>query len=185
MIPALDFVLAGRATFTVVSKRTGNHLTFRVDIAKDRQTKKRQDDGPWFVKVFRGGDNELSSCYDFIGTIFDGERFVYSRRAAKLPIDSVPVQTFIWLFDHLRRDTLPTLCEFKHEGRCGRCNHLLTDPASIERGLGPECVKHFEAVPEEPKTMAFGCICNTPFYACSCGAAAQQEREEDAMGAYA
>jgi Family of unknown function (DUF6011) len=28
-----------------------------------------------------------------------------------------------------------------HSGRCYRCDHLLTDPESLARGLGPECVK--------------------------------------------
>ena len=32
---------------------------------------------------------------------------------------------------------------------------------------------------DEPLTMAYGCICGTPFYACSCGAAARQEQEEE------
>jgi hypothetical protein len=26
-------------------------------------------------------------------------------------------------------------------GRCHRCGRLLTDPVSVERGVGPECVK--------------------------------------------
>jgi hypothetical protein len=26
-------------------------------------------------------------------------------------------------------------------GRCKRCGRLLTEPVSVERGIGPECVK--------------------------------------------
>jgi hypothetical protein len=31
--------------------------------------------------------------------------------------------------------------ELAKAGRCKRCGRLLTDPHSIERGVGPECVK--------------------------------------------
>jgi hypothetical protein len=33
------------------------------------------------------------------------------------------------------------------KGRCKRCGRLVTDPVSIERGLGPECVKKEPASP--------------------------------------
>jgi hypothetical protein len=29
-------------------------------------------------------------------------------------------------------------------GRCKRCGRLLTDPVSVERGVGPECIKKGE-----------------------------------------
>ena len=31
----------------------------------------------------------------------------------------------------------------KHSGRCGKCNAVLTDKESRERGLGPDCAKMF------------------------------------------
>jgi hypothetical protein len=30
--------------------------------------------------------------------------------------------------------------ELADAGRCRRCGRLLTDPVSVERGIGPECV---------------------------------------------
>jgi hypothetical protein len=32
-------------------------------------------------------------------------------------------------------------------GRCRRCGRLLTDPVSIERGVGPDCTKKATASP--------------------------------------
>jgi hypothetical protein len=29
------------------------------------------------------------------------------------------------------------------QGRCRRCGRLLTDPASVERGVGPECALRY------------------------------------------
>ena len=31
----------------------------------------------------------------------------------------------------------------RHSGRCGKCNAVLTDKASRDRGLGPECARQF------------------------------------------
>lgn len=32
-------------------------------------------------------------------------------------------------------------CRYYYEGRCRRCNRLLTHPESIKSGIGPECAK--------------------------------------------
>jgi hypothetical protein len=46
-------------------------------------------------------------------------------------------------------------------GRCSRCGALLTDPLSIERGIGPECIKRVawhkvvpDLLPVEPRIIA-------------------------------
>lgn len=32
--------------------------------------------------------------------------------------------------------------EFRHKAYCQRCNRELTDPTSVQRGIGPECLKN-------------------------------------------
>jgi hypothetical protein len=39
--------------------------------------------------------------------------------------------------------------ELAGAGRCKRCGRTLTDPASIARGLGPDCLAHMKPAPEE------------------------------------
>lgn len=36
---------------------------------------------------------------------------------------------------------------FRDEGRCQLCGRELRDPASVERGIGPECIRKTSTVP--------------------------------------
>lgn len=116
----LTFMLAGNALFTLQSKKTGDHFTYRV---------KKQKEGTrdYFVLAGHGG---------YLGRlVVRGEvRFFPGIKpepenifAHKLP--------FAWFINHLDSDKF----ELWHEGKCGKCGRRLTDPQSIERGLGPEC----------------------------------------------
>ena len=71
MVDIKTFALAGNATFTVTSKRTGTRFTFKI-----RQPKPTT---PHFVKVLTGPNNE--SDYRFIGTIFDGTNYRTSAKS--------------------------------------------------------------------------------------------------------
>jgi hypothetical protein len=42
---------------------------------------------------------------------------------------------------NLENRDIPTNIEFWHPCKCRRCNRLLTDPRSIEKGIGPGCEK--------------------------------------------
>ena len=35
------------------------------------------------------------------------------------------------------------------DGRCRRCGRALTDPVSVERGVGPECLSRYTTTPPE------------------------------------
>lgn len=131
---ALTFMLAGKATFTVKSEVTGEHLTFQV-----RNWKKAKHGTLHFVSVRTGND------YASIGAIRDRNSFSLGKRA-DLPFDDKRVRGFRYIFEHLQAKRLPPKCEVWHEGQCGRCNRPLTDPESIARGIGPECIKKMECV---------------------------------------
>lgn len=138
---ALSFVLAGKATFTIVSVKTGERMTFRVRAA---------DGNPqmFFVSALIGSDNE--SDYVYVGFLRadNGGRVLrdahgpgYLRAGKKGNANDVRFKAFDWLLSALVADHMPRTVEFWHEGRCARCNRLLTDPESIARGFGPECAK--------------------------------------------
>lgn len=113
---------------TMRSLRTGEHRTFRI------WTKSKESNfmpGRRVVGLLSGPDNE--SDYRAFGVMDDdgrihlwrkhqGERF-YQWAAAAL---SAPEQ-----FLHQ--------VEFSFDGRCRRCNRLLTDPDSVASGIGPHC----------------------------------------------
>lgn len=127
---ALRFMLAGNAYFTLVSKRTGTRFTYRVGMPK----KARGSDQPWYyVSLLNGPDN--TSNYTWMGTILNNGGYRY----AKVGKDAASSKAFLWLLARLQAGVFPAEVEFWHEGRCGRCGRMLTVPASVARGIGPEC----------------------------------------------
>lgn len=123
------FALAGNARLTLVSAVTGTRFTYRI--------RKGSRDGAWFVGVLTGADNE--SDYAKLGMIAS-EAF---RTFAKVNIgpDAPSFKAFAWAWGHIAKGNIPPTLAVYHEGRCGRCARPLTDPVSIESGLGPECRK--------------------------------------------
>ena len=130
---ALQFILAGKAVFTIRSKRTGARFTYKVTATKEKDA--------YFVKFMSGPDNEAS--YTFAGMIFNGNRFVLGRkaRANGLSETTPAIAAFIWVFARLIANIDPPNVEIWHSGHCGRCARTLTVPESIESGIGPECAK--------------------------------------------
>lgn len=139
----LDFVRAGRAVFTVQSV-TGQYYTYRVK-AKDFR------DGTGtrhFVSLLTGPDNLRD--YTYMGMLSSplvdatGQRpphVILTRKSTMLPM-SAPVRVFNWAMRVLAGTTpLPPGYQIRHEGRCGRCGRTLTVPASLDRGIGPECAQ--------------------------------------------
>ncbi len=126
------FVLGGKATFTIKSRKSDKHFTYRVDAAQDRQDF-------YFVKVASHGNDE----FQYIGFIKDlyRPRVIKGNKGADPRSPSVRALDWyldaVWSLNEARMEQ----AEFWHEGRCCACNRLLTDPASIERGIGPECAK--------------------------------------------
>jgi len=126
------YILGGRATVTVVNPESGNRYTYRVT-SKDVGSA----DEPrtlYFVSVLTGPENERD--YQFLGTIFDSEKFVHGRKS-RIGADAPSARAFTWVWEHLDDDRF----EIWHEGKCSRCSRTLTDPESIERGLGPKCAE--------------------------------------------
>lgn len=126
-------MLAGHATVTLVSKRTGTRFTYEIGSPKNSES---NDFQPRFVKVLTGPEN--TGDYTFVATIFDRFDLRHSKKSSVGP--SAPsVVAFRWAWTSLMRGIMPDTLEIWHEGRCGRCGRKLTVPESIASGLGPEC----------------------------------------------
>ncbi len=126
---ARRFMLAGNATFTVVSKNSGQRFTYRIRASEDGAVH--------FVSLLNGADNE--SSYAYFGYI-RREIFFHGGAKARVSRDAPSAKAFDWLWRCLQsQDHVPRTVEIWHEGRCGRCNRKLTVPESIRTGLGPEC----------------------------------------------
>jgi hypothetical protein len=131
---ACDYCLAGKATLTLRSAKTGARFTYRVKQIKDAPTK-------WFVSLLSGPDN--TADYVYLGLLVNnyGQGYRLNLTAkSKMRDDSAPVVAFRYFAKEvLCQGRMPKSLEVFHEGRCGRCNRLLTVPESVERGIGPEC----------------------------------------------
>jgi len=142
--PAIKpFVMAGNATFTAVSNVTGNRFTYRVVAPKqDRDGNPTGKDAATvrFVSVLTGPQN--TNDYTFIGTVFVREQKFLPSKKSRISADSPSVKAFAWFAAHVVNGSRADACTVYHAGRCGRCNRLLTTPASITQGIGPECAKH-------------------------------------------
>lgn len=124
------FMLAGKATFTVTSRKSGRHMTFKVNGFEGSR-----GDTLHFVRVLVG------SYYEKLGTIFGGLNYRISDKSPIGP-EATSHKTIQWLVRNvLQNGQLPDNVIFQHSGQCGRCARPLTDPDSINRGLGPECAR--------------------------------------------
>jgi hypothetical protein len=133
---ALSAMLAGNATLTLVSKKTGSRYTFNVKAPREEDG--TRSEGTRFVSLLTGPNNETD--YSYIGMIRrDGRGFRTTAKTAAP--ESAPVKGFGWAFEALRNGRLPETLEIWHEGRCCRCGRKLTTPASIELGIGPDCAE--------------------------------------------
>lgn len=135
---AKTFALAGNAHFTLVSKKTAKRYTFKV-----QKSKKTANDAPivWFVSTLYGSDN--TSAYSYVGMIKDDKFSLTKKSQYNNASPQFLAFDFVWrAMTDAANPRVPETAEFWHEGRCGRCNRLLTVPASIESGIGPECAKY-------------------------------------------
>ena len=123
---AADFILGGKAFVTFQNPSSGNRYTYKVV--------KHKVDDIYFVHVLTNPET-----YMFLGTIIN-YGFRHSKKS-KIDRDAKSVIVFDYVFHHLGMGTLNTSIEIFHDGRCGRCGRQLTDPVSVEYGLGPHCRK--------------------------------------------
>lgn len=135
------FALAGNATFTMVSKKTGDRFTFRIRKPRAEAGEKK----PFFVQLMNGPDN--TSNYAYFGLIFgkgtdtDWQSYRHGAHKAKVGKTAPSVQGFEWLVRNVMNDKVLEQVELWHQGKCGKCRKPLTVPESIASGLGPICAK--------------------------------------------
>lgn len=147
----IRFMLAGNATLTLRSVKTGTRFTYKIKRGN------HEDGTPkdfWFISLLTGEDNE--NDFQYFGHMWItwnrlGQRnLVYTLgRKSRISSDAPSMKAweyFIAIFHD--SDTEERLAsrlqqvEVWHEGRCGRCNRKLTVPESVSSGFGPECIQH-------------------------------------------
>jgi hypothetical protein len=133
-----EFIFAGNATFTLVSKKTGVRFTYKVRTRKLNPV----GDEVFFLNLLRGPDNEAD--YAYMGVLRkDPLRYFWTAASGKVGRQAPAYKALVWFVDAARceRDVLGKTLEVWHEGRCGKCGRKLTVPSSVSLGLGPECAR--------------------------------------------
>lgn len=137
--PVKLYCLAGNATFTIQSKKTGRRFTYKIS-----KSESEQYGLSWFVSLLNGSDNESSfMTFAMLKLDFAGEPMIVHLRpnaTRKISANADSALAFKCFWEHLcHRDKVHPEIEFYHSGRCGRCGRKLTVPSSVESGFGPEC----------------------------------------------
>jgi len=131
------FALAGNATLTLVSTKTGTRFTYRLRSTEESNPPSKVSH---FVSVMNGPDN--TGDFAYMGHVFAISGDYVHGRKSRIGQDAPSARAFAWFWEKVMKsdtDAIPEALEVFHEGRCGACGRKLTVPESIARGLGPEC----------------------------------------------
>lgn len=145
---------SGRAwTFTLHNKVKGTHITLR-----SRRLKGMMYEGPVLIEVMNGSDN--SSDFVTIGKLDKTEsgfaftakadmdwreklipRWLWRESNELARLTPAKVAQGIATMNWLSRQTVDDPCKWViiPSGHCGHCGRKLTDPKSVETGIGPFC----------------------------------------------
>lgn len=129
------YALAGNATLTVESKKTGTRFTFRIAFPRDKAGAIDRT-APLMVSVLSGPDNVTD--YSYLGFIRRG-LYLHGTKS-RISADAPSAIAFAWFFRAMTQNRLEAATVL-HHGHCGRCGRVLTVPSSIRSGIGPECAK--------------------------------------------
>ena len=124
-----EFIMAGKAVFTI-SNDKGEHYTFKVCKVEDK----------YFVKLRTGEEYTYMGMLNYSPSPLKINPYAFPTKASKLNANSTPFMVFNWAMCVIfNKKELPAGYVIQHEGKCGKCGRPLTNPQSIETGLGPVC----------------------------------------------
>jgi len=141
-LPTLADIRAGKAELTV-SNGKGEHVTFRITApskttARDGRTIDRETNVR-FVSVMTGSED--AGSYSYVGML-DTTKGIKPTKGSKLPLSDRRVAAVAWVIRQVASAaTIPAGYSLAHAGKCLCCGRKLTNPDSIESGIGPECRK--------------------------------------------
>ena len=125
------YCMSGNAIVTLTSP-TKVHYTYYIRSPflddKDKFTKDVRfvyylgPDGKWF----------------YAGGLYNNGSLFRGTKGSKLSPRSPVFKGIVYLVRMMNSD-FETPMMLQHEGCCGKCGRRLTDPVSIERGIGPKC----------------------------------------------
>lgn len=138
-VEVAKYMLAGDAIFTVKNIKSGNHFTFKVTMCKSTL---------YWVSVLAGPDPATHYQYKYMGSIYFqmlrvGQKSRFTKtKGSQVSEHALSFQVFKAFFKILNEGRIAGGVEVWRAQNCGRCGRTLTDPVSIENGIGPICRQH-------------------------------------------
>ena len=123
-------------SFTLHNTDRNTHLTF-----KARRPKGWTVNSPVLIDLMVGTDNE--SDFGFIGSV-NTRGFFKASTKSKVSEDRAKLggRALVWLLTKINNGVeLPEALEIKGASKCCRCAKKLTNPDSVNDGMGPVCRK--------------------------------------------
>jgi hypothetical protein len=132
MIKGLDTQIPN-GTFTLVNKATDTHITLRIHTVKSGDLK-----GKRIISKMNGRDNTR----DYQGIAFLNKQDTYSLWARhRTDKNASTISILLAMIIKGKESRFSDRVEIKESRKCLRCNRKLTNPQSVEDGIGPECIQ--------------------------------------------
>ena len=129
----LNFLLGGRAEFTIKNIDSGVGFKYKVTKSKNYQSKNGKGH-MYFVKVKSG------SGWVYAGFLkeYDGKFYFGKGNKGNLEENSLEIKGLMYAIKH-GNSILPRPMVMIHHCKCASCGKKLDDEESIQRGFGPVC----------------------------------------------
>jgi hypothetical protein len=128
-----EFLLAGKAVFTVTNSTSGEHFTYQVKAFKNTL---------YFVSVLTGPDNSPGSFnFKYLCILGDADLTLHlSKKSPEGCKDSKAYKVLSWALKLMREaKPTPTGYTILASSNCAKCGRVLTVETSVMNGMGPEC----------------------------------------------
>lgn len=125
-----DFIFAGNSAFTLTSKKTNVHYTYRIKQANNNNT-------TYFINF---NDNNKDTYAGYVRKLNNTYKFFKGNAGALDELDE-PIIALMWTIRHADDNDINNKIMIQHIGKCCKCGRPLTDPESIKLGVGPICAK--------------------------------------------
>ena len=131
-----NYVLGGNGVVTLTSDVSGEHHTYSFQTPNNNPyADKKFDDDVIFIRTLADSD-----VWIYVG-MYKGGRFKLTAKS-NFKIDSPTVKGIAYIFKMiLNPDYADERMHLLHEGICCKCGRPLTNPESIELGIGPVCAE--------------------------------------------
>lgn len=139
------FLFAGRATLVAENANTDEHFTFRVGSAESEwPLGSGQKHITYFLNVKAPGGkrwpNGSQSPWRYIGILRKEDGHIKPTGKSEFTKGDKFYDVAAWTVRAVvEGKMLPAGYAIRHAGKCGKCGRELTDPESLDRGIGPDC----------------------------------------------